>query len=94
MEDQCLDEDETLLSDEWETQSEELNFLCNSGEEGMSILMRLIEFPFSFQSYNNTLLCMKSAAKGWVHIFIPNSYAAIIPDWLFELSTILLSSLV
>lgn len=34
MEDQCLDEDETLLSEEWETQSEELNFLCtNPGEE-------------------------------------------------------------
>jgi len=34
MEDQCLDEDETLLSDEWETPSEELNFLCsNPGEE-------------------------------------------------------------
>ena len=81
MEDQCLDEDETLLSDEWETQSEELNFLCNNpGEEGKSILRQLIEFPFSFQSYNNTLLCMKSAAKGPVHIFIPNSYAAINPD--------------
>lgn len=34
MEDQCLDEDETLLADEWESPSEELNFLCNNlGEE-------------------------------------------------------------
>lgn len=34
MEDQCLDEDETFLSEEWETQSEELNFLCtNPGEK-------------------------------------------------------------
>ena len=65
MEDQCLDEDETLLSEEWETQSEELNFLCtNPGEEGKTILIRLIEFPFSFESYNKTLLRMKSAAKG------------------------------
>ena len=39
MEDQCLDEDETLLSDEWETPSEELNFLCSDpGEGGKSIL--------------------------------------------------------
>jgi len=52
MEDQCLDEDETLLADEWETQSEELNFLCNNpGEEGKSILRHLIEFPISFQSF-------------------------------------------
>lgn len=49
MEDQCLDEDETFLSEEWETQSEELNFLCtNPGEKGKSILSHLIEFPFSF----------------------------------------------
>ena len=49
MEDQCLDEDETFLSEEWETQSEELNFLCtNPGEKGKSILSQLIEFPFSF----------------------------------------------
>lgn len=49
MEDQCLDEDETLLADEWESPSEELNFLCNNlGEEGEYIFIHLIEFPFSF----------------------------------------------
>lgn len=39
MEDQCLDEDDTLLSDDWETPSGELNFLCNNlGDEGKSIV--------------------------------------------------------
>ncbi|XP_029189301.1 uncharacterized protein LOC122946932 [Acropora millepora] len=34
MEDQCLDEDDTLLADDWETPSSELNFLCNNlGDE-------------------------------------------------------------
>lgn len=38
MEDQCLDEDDTLLADEWESPSGELNFLCNNQvEEGKSI---------------------------------------------------------
>lgn len=33
MEDQCLDEDDTLLADEWESPSGELNFLCNNQVE-------------------------------------------------------------
>ncbi|XP_068683724.1 uncharacterized protein [Montipora capricornis] len=34
MEDQCLDEDDTLLADDWETPSGEFNFHCNNvGDE-------------------------------------------------------------
>ena len=39
MEDQCLDEDDTLLADDWETPSGEFNFHCNNvGDEGKPIL--------------------------------------------------------
>ena len=64
MEDQCLDEDETLLADEWESPSEELNFLCNNpGEEGKSIFIHLIEFPFLFNLKTTPYYALKVQPK-------------------------------
>lgn len=64
MEDQCLDEDETLLSDEWETQSEELNFLCNNpGEED---IYRIKERGIKRKESSNVVVASESTAVSLV----------------------------